>query len=113
MLPPQKEIERVCQIVNKPGFRRVNIGLMPDATESEKTKYTLCKSIAHYQRESKLGEEILAKKLGITQVKLEEILFCHINKLAVEELINYVENLTGHLQVKINYDGKKASAEAH
>jgi predicted XRE-type DNA-binding protein len=113
VLPPEKEIERVSQIVNKPGFRRVNIGLIPNATEAEKTKYTLCKSIARYQRENKLAEEILAKKLGITQAKLEEILFCHINKLEVEQLINYVDNLTGHLEVKINYDGKKASAEAH
>jgi predicted XRE-type DNA-binding protein len=113
MLPPQKEIERVCQIVNKPGFRRVNIGLMPNATEAEKTKYALCKSIARYLRENNLSEETLAKKLGITQTKLEYILFCHLDKLQVEELINYVDNLTGHLEVRINYERKEAPAEAH
>jgi len=107
MLPPQKEIERVCQIVNKPGFRRVNIGLMPNATEAEKTKYALCKSIARYLRENNLSEETLAKKLGITQTKLEYILFCHLDKLQVEALINYVDNLTGHLEVRINYERKQ------
>src|SRR4051794_9515293 len=113
ILPPKEEIERVCQIVNKPSFRRVNIGLMPNATEAERTKYTLCKSIARYQRENSLEEETLAKRLGINQVKLEYILFCHIDKLEVEELINHVDNLTGHLELKINYEGEKASPEAH
>ena len=113
ILPPKKEIERVCQIVNKPGFRRVNIGLTPNATEAERTKHTLCKSIARYQRKNNLEEETLAKRLGINQAKLEYILFCHIDKLEVEELINHVDNLTGHLELKINYEGEKATAEAH
>ena len=43
ILPPKREIERVCQIVSKPGFRRVNIGLKPNASEAEKIKYNLCK----------------------------------------------------------------------
>src|SRR3989337_1601226 len=71
ILPPEKEIERVCQIVNKPNFRRVNIGLTPQATEAEKIKHDLCKSIARYQRENKLEEETLSKKLAITQTQLE------------------------------------------
>src|SRR5437868_12332832 len=112
ILPPQEEIERVCQIVNKPGFRRVNIGLMPNATEAEKTKYTLCKSIACYLRENNLSEETLAKKLGITQTKLECILFCHLDKLQVKELINYVDNLTGHLEIRINYERRETPTEA-
>lgn len=89
ILPPQEEIERVCQIVNKPGFRRVNIGLMPNATEAEKTKHTLCKSISRYQRENNLEEETLAKRLGINQAKLEYILFSQIDKLHLDELINF------------------------
>jgi hypothetical protein len=113
ILPPQEEIERVCQIVSKPNFRRVNIGLMPNATEAEKTKYTLCKSIARYQRKNDLEEETLAKRLGINQAKLEYILFCHIDKLEVEELINHVDNLTGHLELKINYEGEKDPAKAY
>ncbi len=90
-----------------------NIGLLPDATEAERTKYTLCKSIVRYQRQNNLEEEALAKKLGINQAKLEYILFCHIDKLEVEELINHVDKLTGHLELKINYEGEKATAEAH
>ncbi len=113
ILPPEKEIERVCQLINKPNFRRVNISLKPNATEAEEIKYNLCKSITHYQKENNLVEENLAKKLGISQVKLEHILFCHLDKLELEELINYVNCLTGHLEVKISYDGKKASAKAH
>lgn len=113
ILPPEKEIARVNKIVSKAGFRRVNIGLMPNASELDKTKYNICQSIARYQRENHLEEENLAKRLRISQNKLEEILFCHINKLELEELINHVDKLTGHLEVKINYDGEKASAEAY
>ena len=115
ILPPQEEIERVCQIVNKPGFRRVNIGLMPNATEAERTKYTLCKSIARYQRKNNLEEETLAKRLGINQAKLEYILFCHIDKLALDELVNYAEELAMPLEVKINskYEWERATAKAH
>lgn len=113
ILPPEREIERVCQIVNKPGFRRVNIGLKPNASEAEKIKYDLCKSIGHYQQENNLSEAELAQKLGITQTKLEYIIFCHLDKVGLEELINYVNCLTGHLEVKISYDGEKASPKAY
>jgi predicted XRE-type DNA-binding protein len=113
ILPPEKEIERVCQIVNKPNFRRVNIGLTPQATEAEKIKHDLCKSIARYQRKNNLEEETLSKKLGIIQTKLEYILFCHLDKLGLEELINYVNILTGHLEVKISYDGEKATPKTY
>ena len=90
-----------------------HIGLLTDATEAERTKYTLCKSIVRYQRQNNLEEEALAKKLGINQAKLEYILFCHIDKLEVAELIDYVVKLTGHLEVKVSYDRSEASPRAY
>jgi hypothetical protein len=113
--PPEAEIKKLLKRVEQPNYRRVNIGLHPNATPAEKAKYKLCKTIARYCRESNLTEEELGKKLGIDQVKTEYILFCHLDKLNLEELVNYTEELAMPLEVKINskYAWEKATAKAH
>src|SRR5438128_3327441 len=88
--PDEAEIERVIKRVTQPGYRRINKGLKPDASELDKIKYNLCQSIGGYCDDNQLSEQKLAQKLDINQAKLEYILFCHTNKLTVEELIDYV-----------------------
>ena len=114
VFPPQEEFERVVKRISK-SDKRTNMGLPPNATAAEKTKYNLCKTIARYERENKLSEQELAKKLGITHAQVEKILFCHIDELDLEELVNYTEELAMSLEVKINskYEWEKASAKAH
>ncbi|CAG8801422.1 19044_t:CDS:2, partial [Dentiscutata erythropus] len=97
-----EELKKLLKRVEQPDYRRVNIGLHPNATPAEKAKYKLCKTIARYCRESNLTEKELGKKLGIDQVKTEYILFCHLDKLSLEELVNYTEELAMPLEVKIN-----------
>ena len=111
--PDEAEIERVIKRVTQPGYRRINKGLFPNASEQDKVKHNLCQSIGDYCDDNQLSEQKLAQKLGINQEKLEYILFCHIDKLTVEELINYIDKLTGHLEVKVNYDRPKTSARAN
>ena len=113
--PPEAEIKKVLKRVEQSSHRRTNIGLHPDATPAEKARYKLCKTIACYTRENNLTEEELGKRLGIDQVKVEYILFCHIDKIALEELVNYTEELAMPLEVKINdkYDWEKSSTKAH
>lgn len=113
IFPPREEFERVVERAQK-GDRRTNFLLPPNATVAEKAKYKLCKSISLYERENKLSEQELAKKLGITHIQVEKILFCHIDELDLEELVNYMEELAMPLEVKINnkYDWEKASAKA-
>jgi len=114
VFPPQEEFERVVKRISK-SDKRTNMGLPPNATAAEKVKYNLCKTIARYERENKLSEQELAKKLGITHAQVEKILFCHIDKLNLEELVNYTEELAMTLEMKINskYAGEKAAAKAH
>jgi predicted XRE-type DNA-binding protein len=100
--PPEEEIKKVLKRVEEPNYRRVNIGLHPDATPAEKAKYKLCKTIARYVRENNLTEKELGKKLGVDQAKTEYILFCHIDKLNLEELVNNTEKLSMPLEVKVN-----------
>jgi predicted XRE-type DNA-binding protein len=101
VFPPKEEFERVVKRAQK-SDKRTNIGLFPDATPADKAKYNLCKRIARYERENKLSEQELAKKLGITHSQVEKILFCHINKLNLEELINLTARLALPLEMKIN-----------
>jgi len=111
--PDEAEIERVIKRVTQLGYRRINKGLFPNASKQDKVKHNLCQSIGDYCDDNQLSEQKLAQKLDINQEKLECILFCHINKLTVEELIDYIDKLTGHLEVKVNYDHPKTSARAN
>ncbi|CAH1755731.1 9159_t:CDS:2 [Entrophospora sp. SA101] len=65
----KKEFERVVERARK-NEKRTNFLLSPNATAAEKAKYNLCKSIARYERENKLSEQELAKKLGISHPQL-------------------------------------------
>jgi predicted XRE-type DNA-binding protein len=113
--PPQEELERVRRRISRPGYRRVNIGLLPNATEADKVKYHLCKSILTYEQDNNTSEKELREKLGVSQVKLEHILFCHISKLTIEELINYLEALHIPCQLKTNipYQHEKFASKTY
>lgn len=98
VFPPQAEFERVAERAQK-SDKRTNFLLLPNATAAEKVKYKLCKSIARYERENNLSEQELAQKLGIAHARVEKILFCHIDKLNLEELMNFIERLSVPLEV--------------
>ena len=101
VFPPKEEFERVVKRTQK-SDKRTNMGLPPNATAAEKAKYSLCKNILRYERKNNLSEQELAKKLGITHSRVEKILFCHIDKLNLEELINFIERLSMPLEMKVN-----------
>ena len=113
--PPEEEIKKVLKRVEQPNYRRVNIGLHPNTTPAEKAKYKLCKDILRYKQENKLTTEDIAQKLEINIPKTEYILFSHIDKFHLDELINYADSL--HLPFKLTINGlhvsQKATAEAH
>ena len=85
---------------------------MPNASELDKAKYDICQSISRYKRINKLTPSELAKKIRISKEKTDDILFGRISNFNFEELVSYTEKLKGHLEVKINYDGKKSPARA-
>ncbi|CAI2186707.1 4790_t:CDS:2 [Funneliformis geosporum] len=100
--PPEEEIQKVIKRMTQPGYRRINKGLLPNATTEEKIKYHLCQNISRYARENNLTEKELSKKLGIDQVKTEYLLFSHIDRLILGELIAYADNLHIPLKVEIS-----------
>ena len=105
-------MKKVIKKFSYPNYNRVNIGLMPDDSELDKTKYNICQSISRYKRVKKLTPNELAKKIRISKEKTNDILFGRITNFNLDELVSYTEKLKGHLEVKINYDGEKASARA-
>jgi len=107
--PPEEEMQKVIKRFADPNYSRVNIGLTPNASELDKTKYNTCQSISRYKRINKLTPSELAKKIRISQEKLDDILFGRIANFTLDELISYTEKLNGHTEIKINYDGEKAS----
>ena len=68
-----------------------------------------------YKQDNSLETKDIAKQLGLTVVKTENILYSHIDKFTFEELANYVNNLHVPCQLKINipYGRKETATEAH
>ncbi|RIA82821.1 hypothetical protein C1645_743492 [Glomus cerebriforme] len=106
-------MEKVIKRMTRPGYRRINQGLLPNATTEEKLKYQLCQNISRHTRENNLAEKELGKKLGIDQVKVEYILFAHINKLILGELVAYVDNLHIPLEIKISSQDGRPETTPH
>lgn len=109
IFPNEEEIERVSNYFSDPNCKEINIGLSPNATELDKAKYDICQSISRYKRVNKLTPSELAKKIRISKEKTDNILFGRITNFNFEELVSFTEKLNGHLEVKINYEGEKAS----
>jgi hypothetical protein len=110
--PDEAEIERITKHFSDPDCREINLGLAPNASELDKAKYNVCQSISRYKRINKLTPSKLAQKIGINQAKIDDILFGRITELNFEELASYAEKLNGHMELKINYDGKKTTEKA-
>jgi len=107
--PPETEMQRVLKRFADPNYDRVNIGLMPDASELDKAKYSICQSISRYKRINKLSPAKLAQKIGISQSKTDDILFGRITKLNFEELASYAEKLNGRFQLKVDYENSETA----
>ena len=61
--PDEAEIEKVIKRITQPGYRRINKGLFPNASEQDKVKHNLCQSILSYQQNNNISVKELAKKI--------------------------------------------------
>src|SRR6185295_12664892 len=96
-----KEFEKILQEAEDPKKIGQGSWACPEnPTPSEKAKYELCEKILGYQEDNNLSDEIMTRKLHLSQVELEDILFGRISNFNFEELVSYGEKLKGHLEVK-------------
>ncbi|RHZ36034.1 hypothetical protein [endosymbiont GvMRE of Glomus versiforme] len=98
----EQEFQKTLQELEDPK----NIGqgswaLPRNATVAEKTKYEICEKILGYQEDSNLSDEAMVRKLHLTQVELEDILFCRISKFNLDYLINIASNLFSPNEIKV------------
>lgn len=70
-----------------------NYALPENATELEKSKYDICQNIACYKRENELSSKDLSYELGVSLTKLDNILYCRINLLKLDDLLSYLAKL--------------------
>jgi len=104
------ELERMQQ----PGYRRINQGLVANATPLEKSKYEICKNILRYKRENSLSEKEIGEKLGIKQVdKLEYLLFRHIDYFTLDELVDYASELFPSFHLAIHEEQSNGRPRKH
>jgi predicted XRE-type DNA-binding protein len=81
-------------------------------TPSEKAKYELCEEILGHQEDNNLSDEVMTRKLHLTQTELEDILFCRISKFSLEYLMNVASKLFLPAEIKLIVESKKDNLHA-
>jgi hypothetical protein len=112
VFPPPEEFERVVKRAQR-SDRRTNIGLPWNATPIERAKYKLCKDILAYEQDNNLTTKDIAKQLGLNIYQAEYILYSHIDKLTLDELISYANILHIPRQLRINIPYGQTTSKAH
>jgi len=110
--PPKEEFERVVKRARR-SDRWTNIGLAPDATPLDKAKYKLCKDILRYEQDNDLTTKDIAKQLKLSIYRAEYILYSHIDKLTLDELITYANILNIPRQLRINIPYGQTTAKTY
>ena len=67
----------------------------------EQAKYELCEKILGYQEDNNLSDKELRQKTGLSQEKLEDILFTRIERVNSDELINAASRLFAPCKIEI------------
>src|SRR5437763_9248028 len=93
--------EETVERLSDPNYEGGNYALPENASELEKSKYDICQNIARYKRVNELSLKDLAYELGISPSKLDNILYCRINLLRLDDLASYLEKLgvVFHLEI--------------
>lgn len=99
--------------MKKSGYRRINKGLLPNATSLEKAKHEIQQNILHYKRQQGLSEKEIKQKLGIKQEKLEYLLFGHAEKFSLDEMVNYASELIPPFELKVISDLPHSSTKTN
>ena len=94
-----KEFEKYLNQLADPNYQGGSWALPENATFSERTKYELCREILIYQRQHKLTDKELAKKINLTLTETQDILYYRITKLALNQLLTCADKLNGKNQM--------------
>lgn len=102
MVKRKKTQEEIIKRLSDPNYEGGNYALPEKASELEKSKYEICQNIARYKRINEVSLKNLAYELGVSLKKLDDILYCRINLLKLDDLASYLEKLgvIFHLEIE-------------
>jgi len=107
-LKKEKPFKEVLAEIEDPNYQGGSWALPENATPLEKAKYELCEKILGYQEDNNLSDQQLRKTTGLSQEKLEDILFTRIEKVNSDELINVASKLFAPCEVEITIKKDKS-----
>ena len=94
--------EEELKVIRKRARRIRGTEMLPaHASALERTKYELCKRLLVYMRENNLTQRQLAKKLGVVESRVSEVLHYRIKKLTLDRLYKYHEILDPEFSLKV------------
>lgn len=76
--------------------------LPPDASAVEKTKYEICKHILIFMHSKGLTQRQLAKKMGVPETRVSEIVHYRISKFTLDKLVSYYEELNPKVSLRVS-----------
>ena len=104
----EKEFKKVLAEIESPqDWGNGSWALPRNATTAEKVKYEICEKLLAYQQDNNLTDEVMARKIHLTQSETEDILFCRISKFTLDYLINIASQLFTTSEVGLTIEPKK------
>lgn len=75
--------------------------LPPNASSLDRTKYDLCRRLLVYMHEHEMTQRELAKKLGVVESRVSEVLHYRIQKVTLDRLVKYHQTLDPKFALKV------------
>jgi len=97
----EKEFNKLLEKLEDPNYQGGAYSLPANPTPLEKSKYELCQKILDYKLTNHLSTEEIAKRINLSKIEAEEILFCQIEKFTLDRLVAYASELFTPLEIKI------------
>ena len=99
--PDEVTLKRIREKLSDPNYRGGNLALPENATQVDRAKYQLCQFIARYQREHGLLQKDIARRIGVDESRISDILRGKIASFTLDRLIGYAEKLHPGLRVRV------------
>ena len=99
--PAETTLKRVRKKLSDPDYRGGNLALPKNATEVDRAKYQLCQLIARYRREHSLLQKDIARRVGVDESRISNILRGRIQSFTLDRLISYAEKLHPRIKVEV------------
>ena len=88
--PSEKNLRKAEKVLKKGKYAAT---LHPDATPLERFKYELCRAILRYMKDHDLTQRELARRLGVHESRVSEIIYYKIKRVTADRLMTHIEKL--------------------